>query len=686
MTATAALDAGDRRAAFTLGALLLVTGVLVGASPIVGVVTTADSSPTDAATIAAFTAVLPGLLALGLAVRGPALGLAATAGAGLIGMARFFADLSVITETDAVTRPELFYETTDRARPFSGAAGGWLLLAADVLMVLVGVFAAGRLGRAVSEDAGPEPAALFASQAIAADPPAGFGDPPPGAADPPLGFGDPPPEATDGSVVALSAPPRGRTSVNLPMIAVGFLGAVLLMIGALETPYSGGYLTLRVLPLGSSVTGVLAAALLPLLAAVAVLVAGVLARPLALALLAGTALAAAVPFLTAVVVVLLGTPTSVSSSVWWGLAGAIVLAGSGLLARRPVTRGADVDGDGRPPPPLMSVAAGVLALLAAAASFAASRASLLQVNGQPPDDAAAVLLAPAGLPFLVAAVPVAVAGALLLVPQTARVGRAALPVLWAGPVYALAQALWLRSRVVASAENPLNAGLPGEVQRTWSAGPGLWLGVLAVSAAVPAAVLAVITARRIEDASLEVVDDDSLAGSRTIRVWSASGLTVLTLIAFSLPAYSYLGRSRSSTLLVGYDLDSWGMWAVAGAVVGAVWAAALTRRPSAATGHLLAAAAVVIQPLIVPGAVREEAGFTLGAGFFVGAILLIALVAAAPVFAALAARVRTAEVASWSGDNAAQEVSSAAPAAARAVADRRPAGRTGPAGPGSKGR
>ena len=672
MTATAALDAGDRRAAFTLGALLLVTGVLVGASPIVGVVTTADSSPTDAATIAAFTAVLPGLLALGLAVRGPALGLAATAGAGLIGMARFFADLSVITETDAVTRPELFYETTDRARPFSGAAGGWLLLAADVLMVLVGVFAAGRLGRAVSEDAGPEPAALFASQAIAADPPAGFGDPPP--------------EATDGSVVALSAPPRGRTSVNLPMIAVGFLGAVLLMIGAVETPYSGGYLTLRVLPLGSSVSGVLAAALLPLLAAVAVLVAGVLARPLALALLAGTALAAAVPFLTAVVVVLLGTPTSVSSSVWWGLAGAIVLAGSGLLARRPLTRGADVDGDGRPPPPLMSVAAGVLALLAAAASFAASRTSLLQVNGQPPDDAAAVLLAPAGLPFLVAAVPVAVAGALLLVPQTARVGRAALPVLWAGPVYALAQALWLRSRVVASAENPLNAGLPGEVQRTWSAGPGLWLGVLAVSAAVPAAVLAVITARRIEDASLEVVDDDSLAGSRTIRVWSASGLTVLTLIAFSLPAYSYLGRSRSSTLLVGYDLDSWGMWAVAGAVVGAVWAAALTRRPSAATGHLLAAAAVVIQPLIVPGAVREEAGFTLGAGFFVGAILLIALVAAAPVFAALAARVRTAEVASWSGDNAAQEVSSAAPAAARAVADRRPAGRTGPAGPGSKGR
>ena len=672
MTATAALDAGDRRAAFTLGALLLVTGVLVGASPIVGVVTTADSSPTDAATIAAFTAVLPGLLALGLAVRGPALGLAATAGAGLIGMARFFADLSVITETDAVTRPELFYETTDRARPFSGAAGGWLLLAADVLMVLVGVFAAGRLGRAVSEDAGPEPAALFASQAIAADPPAGFGDPPP--------------EATDGSVVALSAPPRGRTSVNLPMIAVGFLGAVLLMIGAVETPYSGGYLTLRVLPLGSSVSGVLAAALLPLLAAVAVLVAGVLARPLALALLAGTALAAAVPFLTAVVVVLLGTPTSVSSSVWWGLAGAIVLAGSGLLARRPLTRGADVDADGRPPPPLMSVAAGVLALLAAAASFAASRASLLQVNGQPPDDAAAVLLAPAGLPFLVAAVPIAVAGALLLVPQTARVGRAALPVLWAGPVYALAQALWLRSRVVASAENPLNAGLPGEVQRTWSAGPGLWLGVLAVSAAVPAAVLAVITARRIEDASLEVVDDDSLAGSRTIRVWSASGLTVLTLIAFSLPAYSYLGRSRSSTLLVGYDLDSWGMWAVAGAVVGAVWAAALTRRPSAATGHLLAAAAVVIQPLIVPGAVREEAGFTLGAGFFVGAILLIALVAAAPVFAALAARVRTAEVASWSGDNAAQEVSSAAPAAARAVADRRPAGRTGPAGPGSKGR
>ncbi|HEY5116174.1 MAG TPA: hypothetical protein VIJ00_11675, partial [Nakamurella sp.] len=138
-------DVAERASARLLAGLLLLAGVLVGLCPLIGVVTTADGSPTDAVTIAAFTAVLPGLLAVALAVPRPVLALAATAGAGLIGLARIFADLALLTEIDGVTRPELFYETTDRARPFAATGGGWLLLAADLLMVVAGVLAAGRL-------------------------------------------------------------------------------------------------------------------------------------------------------------------------------------------------------------------------------------------------------------------------------------------------------------------------------------------------------------------------------------------------------------------------------------------------------------------------------------------------------------------------------------------------------------
>ena len=193
---------GQRPSALLLAGLLLFTGVLVGVSPVIGVVTTADGSPTGAVTIAAFTAVLPGLLAVALAVTRPMLGLAATAGAGLIGLARLFADLAVLTETDGVTRPELFYETTDRARPFAVTAGGWLLLVADVLMVVVGVLAAGRLARVLAVDSGPEP--LFGSvpaPETAPNPadPAGRG----------LAPRDDPPVAE--SVVALSDPPGNKT-------------------------------------------------------------------------------------------------------------------------------------------------------------------------------------------------------------------------------------------------------------------------------------------------------------------------------------------------------------------------------------------------------------------------------------------------------------------------------------------
>ena len=156
-----AAELAERRPALVLSSLLLVAGVLAGLSPIVGIVRTADGSPTSAAVLAAFVVALPGLLAVVLALRRPAWGLAATAGGGIVGLARLLADLAVLTEIDRISRPELFAETTDRARPFGPAAGGWLLLLADLLMLVVGVLAATRLAPLVPSPTDPRPDDLF---------------------------------------------------------------------------------------------------------------------------------------------------------------------------------------------------------------------------------------------------------------------------------------------------------------------------------------------------------------------------------------------------------------------------------------------------------------------------------------------------------------------------------------------
>ena len=229
-------DITERVRARLLAGLLLLAGVLVGVCPLIGVVTTADGSPTGAVTLAAFTAVLPGVLAVALAFTRPVLGLAATAGAGLIGLARLCADLALLTETDGVTRPELFYETTDRARPFATTGGVWLLLAADLLMVVVGVLAAGRLARDGGEDSGVGPEPLFGSACP------GPGDRRAG----PVAAGGHHRRRSGtagGSLGARAERAAGWTPRPEPADDRGRLpGAILLMVGALETPYSGGYL------------------------------------------------------------------------------------------------------------------------------------------------------------------------------------------------------------------------------------------------------------------------------------------------------------------------------------------------------------------------------------------------------------------------------------------------------------
>ena len=289
-------------------------------------------------------------------------------------------------------------------------------------------------------------------------------------------------------VQALSSQPQGRRPLNLPMVGTGFLGAMLLLVGGLGTPYVGGYLDLRILPFGTSLMGLVAAALLAFLAAVVVLVAAALPRSIARALLCGTALAAAVPALTAVVAVLSGAPTSLSPLVWWGLAGAVlallrIVAATGPAQRRR-RRGSTTGPVVRPWEPVSSHC-WQRALWPVPRVF---RCCIW--TGPHPTNIAGSALAPTGPAFLVAAVPLAVAAVLCLLPAVATPGRAAVAVLWAGAVYALGQALWAASLVQTSA-----GGSSTGIAHIWSTGPGQWLALVGTAAALVAAVLAVVTSR-----------------------------------------------------------------------------------------------------------------------------------------------------------------------------------------------
>ena len=121
--------------------MLLVAGLLVGVAALAGAATPADGGARGGVLVAAFLAVLPGLVALIVGLRRPTAGLLLTAAAGWWGLARLLADLSLVSDAATVVRPELFAETSARSQPFAVASGTWLLLLADVGWIGAGVLA-----------------------------------------------------------------------------------------------------------------------------------------------------------------------------------------------------------------------------------------------------------------------------------------------------------------------------------------------------------------------------------------------------------------------------------------------------------------------------------------------------------------------------------------------------------------
>jgi hypothetical protein len=624
---------GGRGAALVVAAMLALAAALALLAPKVGLVHTSDGSPTASATGALWVMVLPALLVAALAVVRPVAALAAGAGAGFVGASRFFADLAVIVTPEGVARPDLWVETTQHAFPVTPAAGAYLVLVADLVTLGAGFLAAGRLGSRLSYQRDSD----FAGDT--GGPPASRGS---GA------------ETEDFAGSGLAAPAleadpafdrfdRMDRTVrrNNLMTAVGLLGALLLTVGALGVPYSGGYLSARYLPVSLGVAGLVGALVLAVIAATAVLVAGTLPRSLAVALLGGTALGGVVPLLVAVVVVAT-TPTHLTITVWIGLLGAILLTLAGFLARvrfvfapteaRSAALDSGPSGDSGRSVRSLDLIAGGLALLSAGLAIAAFLLPPINAGGLE-----RLLFLTDGSPvpgytlFGAAALPLLAAGVITLLPVSVQIGRAATAISWSGLAFALTAAMQVLGDDGLSAARSI--GLI-------SLGAGTWCGFGAVAAGLVAAVVAAVAMGRASDASSFVDDDESVMEARAVTTPLAVGVAVLAVVASCLPMFATAGEIQSATILRWSSVDTWGVWALLVAVLGGLLAAVLTSRPPVVLGLLLAAAAVSAVRLVVPAHVSGASGFGLRPGYAVQGLLVVALVIAAAVMARSAGRIK----------------------------------------------
>lgn len=628
---------GVRRAALGSAGLLMIGSVIVVGGGLAGVVHSYDGSPRGVATGAAFIIVLPAIIALVLSLSRPVLGLAVSAGTGLMAVTRIFSDLSLTTAPNSVIRPEFFYEVSDRAQPFTVAGGAAAVLVGDVLMVLAGLLAVRRLSSRLSF----APDRIFDAEDRSIDPGSGpgllaqalesAGSAPAGAA------------AVDvlpaGASGAGESAPDGLSPRNNWLMLVGFLGVLAVLVASLVLPYRGGYLASRYLPPELDLWGIGAALAGAVVATIAVLAAAVLPRQIAFAVLGGVGLGAAVPFLTAVAVRAVGSPVTLDPTVGLGPAGAAVIAVAGLLARARLVA-EDEDEPSAASVRTLNVVGAVLTLLVAVAAAAAWRLPQLHYNGgaDPVLTDGYRISAPLSPPFLVAGLVPLVAGLLWLVPPLARSGRAIASVAWLAMLVAVTRSLDVLGQVVASASVPNGVFAPP----TWSAGPGLWWGVAGVLLGVASLAVAMASGRRAADTSQMVAEQDSLEGSRTRGTVVAWTLTVLTVIALALPVYRTTAGS-SATLLVGFQVVSWGVLALAAGMVAAAWAGARAKWVIQAVAFPLAAAGILLVRLVIPASARAQDGFDTQPGLIAGYVLLVAFLAGAVVLGLSARRIRMAD-------------------------------------------
>jgi hypothetical protein len=437
-----------------------------------------------------------------------------------------------------------------------------------------------------------------------------------------------------------SAPTR-----NNWLISVGFVGVLALLTASLTLPYTGGYLADRYLPPELGLWGIGAALALAVVATIAVLAAAILPRWIAFALLSGVAAAAAVPFLTALAVRAVGAPVQLNPVVALGLAGAVLVAAAGLLARDGPLKATPGDS------PVVSlrrldITGAVLSLLVAAAAAAAWRLPQLRYNGgaDPKLTDGFAISAPLSLPFAVAMVVPLIGGVLWLVPSSVRAGRAVASIGWISVVYAATQSLYVLGQVVASAAVP-NAGFAAP---NWSAGPGLWSAIAGIGLGIGTLAFSIAASRSAAQESLSVPDDDLLAESRTFGTLVASVLTGLTVVALALPVYRTSAGS-SATLLVGFQVSSWGVLALAAGMVAAAWSGGRATTVVQAAAFPLTGAAILAVRLVIPRAVSAQEGFEKAAGLYAGYAVALAFVAAAIALARSSKRITMMDVSNLPG-------------------------------------
>lgn len=647
-------------------ALLLAAGGLVaGLAAVVGAVAADVPAAAGAATPAAFVVLLSGLVAVALTAVRPLVGAAFSAGAGVIGVARLLADLFVVLQPASVARPELFYPRDGRAYPVAFSAGSLLLIAGDGLMIVAGGLAARAVASAVRdrvEDLGS-------------------------ARTGPLPFPDVDDDQDDDSV----------PTKNVPMLAVGFVAVAVLGFGAAQLPYQGGYVEARQSLPGTDLGSVLTPFLLVLICLGAVLLAGTLPRAPATGLLAGTAVALAVPTLTAYAAALDGAPVDIAGPAVLVPLGALVLVVVGRLTR--VRWIDDPDSTDTSVPPDMTdtdtgiadafdggmahavrpsgtwgTVSALLTLTSGALALTASVSPILRLNGValgngrtelpvPIDGVPALTRGAFGWPFLVAGVLLLVAGLIgalgradrfvrLDLSAVARAGKAATGVFWVLPVIAPAApilALQSLGRAADQTQVYVDRGVidPASVDR-WTSGPGLWVGVLAGLLAMIAAVVAAVALRREQQEDVTADDDGAADAARGPRgvigvVVLAAGIATLAVPTFHLGA-------AAGPAFFSLSGHSWTIWLMFGAVVIAALTGTFARYASVACS-MLAAAALLLATRLWPAAdVSAAAGFRTAAGAVIAVVVVVVLLGCAAATALVVRRVRDAPAALQTAD------------------------------------